>query len=183
MFSRNSFAFCIIQWMLAIWTLIPLPFPHLARISGSSPFTYCWRLAWRILSITLLACEMTTIICNLNILWHCLSLGLEWKLTFSSPVATAEFSKYAAILIRALLHHLLLGFQKAQLNKLYEVKVDQSCLTLCDPMDYTVHGILPGRILEWVVFPFSRGSSQPRDQTQVSGIQTESLPAEPQGRQ
>ena len=38
------------------------------------------------------------------------------------------------------------------------------CPTLCDPMDYTVHGILQARILEWVTFPFSRGSSQPRDQ-------------------
>ena len=37
-------------------------------------------------------------------------------------------------------------------------------------MDYTVHGILQIRILEWVAFPFSRGSSQPRDQTQVSCI-------------
>ena len=36
-------------------------------------------------------------------------------------------------------------------------------LTLCDPMDYTVHGILQTRIQEWVAFPFSRGSSQPRD--------------------
>ena len=43
------------------------------------------------------------------------------------------------------------------------LKVAQSCLTLCDPMDYTVHGILQARILEWVAFPFSRGSSQPRD--------------------
>ena len=42
--------------------------------------------------------------------------------------------------------------------------------TLCDPMDYTVHGILQARILEWVAFPFSRGSSQPRDRTQVSHI-------------
>ena len=40
-----------------------------------------------------------------------------------------------------------------------KVKVAQSCLTLCDPMDYTVHGILQARILEWVAFPFSRGSS------------------------
>ena len=48
------------------------------------------------------------------------------------------------------------------------VEVVQSCLTLCDPMDYTVHGILQARILEWVAIPFSRGSSQPRDQTQVS---------------
>ena len=49
-----------------------------------------------------------------------------------------------------------------------KVKVSQSCPTLCEPMDYTVHGILQARILEWVAFPFSRGSSQPRNQTQVS---------------
>ena len=50
-----------------------------------------------------------------------------------------------------------------------KVKVTQSCLTLCDPMDL-VHGMLQARRLEWVAFPFSRGSSQPRDQTQVSHI-------------
>ena len=50
------------------------------------------------------------------------------------------------------------------------VKVTQLCLTLCDPMHYTVPGILQARILEWVAFPFSRGSSQPRDGTQVSHI-------------
>ena len=53
---------------------------------------------------------------------------------------------------------------------LTEVKVAQSYPTLCDPMDYTVHGILQARILEWVAVPFSRGSSQPRDRTQVSLI-------------
>ena len=42
------------------------------------------------------------------------------------------------------------------------------CPTLCDPMNYKVRGILQARILEWVAFPFSRGSSQPRDRTQVS---------------
>ena len=51
-----------------------------------------------------------------------------------------------------------------------KMKVAQSCLTLWDPMVYTVHGILQARILEWVAFPFFRGSSQPRDQTQVSCI-------------
>ena len=51
-----------------------------------------------------------------------------------------------------------------------EVKVAQSCPTLCDPIDYVVHVILQARILEWVAFPFSRASSQPRDQTQVSHI-------------
>ena len=51
-----------------------------------------------------------------------------------------------------------------------EVKVTQSYPTLGEPMDYTVHGILQTRVLEWVAFPFSRGSSQPRDWTQVSCI-------------
>ena len=50
------------------------------------------------------------------------------------------------------------------------MKITQLCLTLCNPMDYTVHGILQARILEWVAFPFSRRSSQSRDQTQVSRI-------------
>ena len=44
-----------------------------------------------------------------------------------------------------------------------KVKVAQPCLTLCDPMDYIVHGILQARILERVAFPFSRGPPQPRD--------------------
>ena len=53
--------------------------------------------------------------------------------------------------------------------------VAQSCLTLCDPMNYSppgssLHGILQARILEWVAIPFSRESSRPRDQTQVSRI-------------
>ena len=46
-----------------------------------------------------------------------------------------------------------------------KVKVTQSCLTLFDPIDYSVHGILQARILERVAVPFSRGSSQPKDQT------------------
>ena len=61
---------------------------------------------------------------------------------------------------------------QAKLISLLKVKVAQSCLTLCDhdPMDYTVHSILQARILEWVAFPFSRGSSQPRDWIHISHI-------------
>ena len=51
-----------------------------------------------------------------------------------------------------------------------KVKAAQSCLTLCDPVDCTVPGILQVGILEWVAFPFSRGCSQPRDRAQVSCI-------------
>ena len=56
------------------------------------------------------------------------------------------------------------------LQRHVKVKVAQSCLTLCNPIDYRVHGILQARILEWVAFPFTRGSSQPRDWTQVFHI-------------
>ena len=59
-----------------------------------------------------------------------------------------------------------------------KVKVTQLCLTLCDHMDYIVHGILQTRILEWVAFPFSRGSSQ----TRSPALQVDSLLAEPQGK-
>ena len=62
------------------------------------------------------------------------------------------------------------------------MKGSQSCLTLCSPTDYTVPGVLQARILEWVAFPFSRGSSRPRGRTQVSRTQVGSLLAEPQGK-
>ena len=60
----------------------------------------------------------------------------------------------------------------------------QSCLALCSPMNCNppgsaVHGILQARILEWVAIPFSRESSQPRDQTRSSVLQADSLPSEP----
>ena len=51
-----------------------------------------------------------------------------------------------------------------------KVKMAQLRPALCDPMDYTVHGILQARVLEWAAFPLSRGSSQPRDQIQVPHI-------------
>ena len=63
-----------------------------------------------------------------------------------------------------------------------KLKVTQSCLSLCNTMDYTVHGILQSRILEWVAVPFSRRSSQRRDQTRSPALQADSLPAEPPGK-
>ena len=98
----------------SIWSL---PFLNPAWTSGSSLFTYCWSLSWRILNITLLACVRRVQSCSsLRILWHYLSLWLEWKLTFSSPVATAEVSIFAGILSAALSQHHLLGFEIAQLE-------------------------------------------------------------------
>ena len=50
-----------------------------------------------------------------------------------------------------------LPMQGTPVQSLVKVKVTQSCPALCDPMDYTVHGILQARILEWVAISFSRG--------------------------
>ena len=76
---------------------------------------------------------------------------------------------------------LLLGFpggsvgKESACNAECECEVGQSCLTLCDPMDGSlrgsaIHGIFQARILEWAAIFFSRGSSQPRDRTQVSCV-------------
>ena len=65
-----------------------------------------------------------------------------------------------------------------------KVKVTHLCLTLCDPMDYTVHVILQARMLEWVTYPFSSGSSWPRNRTRSPALQMDclltELPVEPQ---
>ena len=107
---------------------------------------------------------------SLNILWHCLSLALERKLTFSSPVALAEFSKFAGILSAALS---VVQFSLVQSLSRVQVfatpwtaarqaslsfaaaaaKSLQSCPTLCDPIDgsppgFPIPGILQARTLE-----------------------------------
>ena len=75
MFFWNSLSFSMIQQMLAIWSLVPLPFLNPAWTSGSSRFTYCWSLAWRILSITLVVCEMSAIVQYFE---HSLALPFFW---------------------------------------------------------------------------------------------------------
>ena len=75
MFFWNSLAYSMIQQMLAIWSLVPLPFLNPAWTPESSRFTYCWSLAWRILSMTLLACEISTI---MRVVWTFFSFALLW---------------------------------------------------------------------------------------------------------
>ena len=60
------------------------------------------------------------------------------------------------------------------------MKVAESCLTLCTPMDYTVHGILQAQILDWAAFPFSRGPFNLEIEPRSPALQSDSLPAEPQ---
>ena len=63
-----------------------------------------------------------------------------------------------------------------------KVKVTQSCPTLCNPVDYTVHGILQARILEWVVFPSPGDLPNPGIEPRSPTLQAYSLPTEPQGK-
>ena len=74
-FSWNSLAPLMIQWMLAIWSLVPLPFLNPAWTSGSSWSMYCWSMAWRILSITLLSCEMSA---NCVVVWAFFDIAFLW---------------------------------------------------------------------------------------------------------
>ena len=65
--------------------------------------------------------------------------------------------------------------------------VTKSCLPLCDLMDYTVHGILQARILEWVAFPFFRvifvtQGSNPGIEPRAPILQADFLPSEPRGK-
>ena len=86
MFFWNSLAFSMIQQMLSIWSLVPLPFLNPACMSGGSWFTYCWNLAWRILNITLLACEMSAIVRKYDYQLFCLLKLREghggWRLAY-----------------------------------------------------------------------------------------------------
>ena len=72
----------MIQRMLAIWSLVPLPFLNLTWTSGSSRFTYCWSLAWRILNITLSACEMSAIVQEFeqSLKLPCVGIGMKTDL-------------------------------------------------------------------------------------------------------
>ena len=72
--------------------------------------------------------------------------------------ARVRHALHCACLLQSALHHTPVPWRPQ-----VKMKVTQSCPTLCNPMDYTVHGILQARMLEWVAFPFSRGFSQPRD--------------------
>ena len=63
-----------------------------------------------------------------------------------------------------------------------KVKVAQPCPTLCDPIDYTVHGILQARILEWVAFPSPGVLPDPGIEPRSPALQVDSLPSEPTGK-
>ena len=72
--------------------------------------------------------------------------------------------------------------ENRKIERCLKVKVSQSCLTLCDPMDYTVHGIFQARILDWVDFPSPGDLPNPGIEPRSPSLQVDSLPVEPQGK-
>ena len=142
----------MIQWMSAIWPLVPLPFLNPAWTSGSSRFTYYWSLAWRILSITLLACEMK---CALAA--AAAAKSLQSCPTLCDPIdGCPPGSPVPGILQARILEWGAIAFSNAWK---WKMKV-KSCLTLSDPMDgsppgSSIHGILQARVLEWAAIAFS----------------------------
>ena len=83
----------MIQWMLTIWSLVPLHFLNPAYASGNSLFTYCWSLAWRILSITLLACEMSAIVqfSSIQSFSHVLFFVTPWTAACQASLSITSF--------------------------------------------------------------------------------------------
>ena len=70
----------------------------------------------------------------------------------------------------------------AQVSVKVKVKAAQLCPALCNPKNYTAHGILQARILKWVAFPLSRDPPNPGIKPRFPALQADSLPAEPQGK-
>ena len=100
--------------------------------------------------------------CHFLLQWIASDPGIK-PISLAAPVLAGRFFTSWATSLAYISKYMYLG------------KVAQSCLfvtpwTDCSPPGSSVHGFLQARILEWVAIPFSRGSSQPRDWTQVSSI-------------
>ena len=166
----------MIQQMLAIWSLVSLPFLHPAWTSGSSRFTYGWSLVCRILSITLLACKIIFSVYPLGGTWHA---WWKWK-----------------SLSRVQLCATPIDYSPQNFPGQNTGVVSLSLLQGTFP----TQGLNPGlqhcrwffsswahkgswRILEWVAYPFSRRSSSPGNQSEVSciagGFSPTELPGKP----
>ena len=134
--------------------------PWTAARQASLSFTISWR--WlRFMSIDLVMPSNHLNLCpllflpsifpSIRVFSNELTLCIKWPKYWS--FSSSPSNEYSG----------LISFRTDRFDLL--VKVAQLCPTLCDPMDYPVCGILQARILEWVAFPFSRGSSQPWDRT------------------
>ena len=140
----------MIKQMLAIWSLVLLPFLNLACTSGSSWFMHCWSLAWRILSITFLQCEMKwSESCSI------MSDSL-WPHRLYSPWNSQDQNTGVDSL--------------SLLQEIFPTQGLNPGFLHCRHILYQLSHKGSPRILEWVAYPFSSGSFWPRNWTRVSCI-------------
>ena len=159
--------------ILAIWSLVPLPFLNPACTTGTSWFIHCWSLAWRILSITLLACKMSTTVQQFE---HALALPF-----FGIGTKTDLFQSCGHCWVSQICWHIecstLTTLPFRILNRSAGIpspplgycpvaaaaaKSLQSYPTLCDPIDgsppgSSIHGIFQARVLESGAIAFPKG--------------------------
>ena len=161
MLFGNSLAFSMIQRMLAIWSLVPLPFLNPAWTLGSLWFMYCWSLAWRILSYFASLWDEYHCV----VLWTFFGIAFlsDWnEHTFSSPVATAEFSKFALILT-SLLTQMVKLMPAIAMREIRVWSLGQD-----DPLEKEMAVLLPGTSHGWrslvVYSPWSRKESDRTEQ-------------------
>ena len=105
---------------------------------------------------------------------HSLRFYFYFGFSYTSKKTLQKWMRYSSTLRTSQFGWLRGGLRKWCLKSVHAQSL-QSCLTLCNPLDYgllgsSVHGILQARILEWVTLPSSKWSSQPRDWTCISGI-------------
>jgi len=124
MFFWNSLAFLMIQQMLAIWSLVPLPFLNPVWTSGSFWFMFCWNFAWRILSITLLVCEMSVIV---QLFEHSLALpffeiGIKtiWRLLGEIKLGNPDSYEHRFLLVYILKDRILTEEASDNSSNLFE---------------------------------------------------------------
>ena len=115
---------------------------------------------------------------------HCLKTETDWASAFQgsltvSDLITKVYPKYTLSMEK----EQRLGINRKDWVSLEVVKWKSlSRVWLCDPMDYTIHGILQARILDWVAFPFSEDLPNPGIEPRSPALQADSLPAEPPGK-
>ena len=157
----TSFFFSQLQLQESQWQLLKTPQNGFSKFIQKSAFAPWWSL--RKLS------RQDDLLNKANIFASHLEMQSSCdRRAFSKPmsvlVLSALFCLFFSVDYSQLLTYICFSFGKGK------GKSRSWCLTLWDPRGYTVHGTLQARMLEWVAFPFSRRSSQPRDLTQVSHI-------------
>ena len=144
--------------MLTIWSLVSLPFLNPPWTSGSSQFTYCWSLAWRILSITLLVCKerkkRSERKKKVKSLSHVRLFVTPWTAAHQAAPSMGFSRKeyWSGVPLPS-----QLTVSSVQLSS-----IAQSCPTLSDPMDCgppgcSIHGIFQARVLDWGAIAFFIG--------------------------